>query len=97
MTAHNQNRKTKNTKSKIQQLPEDIRSQLAAIEAARHDDVADHDGDIDDLVDHGQRLLAGLPPVELILTSGGVSAGGLAGGVASVMSELWAVFGRRAR
>ncbi|WP_323917063.1 DUF3486 family protein [Aeromonas caviae] len=31
MTAHNQNRKTKNTKSKIQQLPADIRSQLAAM------------------------------------------------------------------
>ncbi|MGU5717678.1 DUF3486 family protein [Aeromonas taiwanensis] len=65
MTAHNQNRKTKNTKSKIQQLPEDIRSQLAAM--LRSGDMSQKAilEEVNQLI-----LEAGLPPEEQISRTG---------------------------
>ncbi|WP_430480890.1 DUF3486 family protein [Aeromonas caviae] len=65
MTAHNQNRKTKNTKSKIQQLPADIRSQLAAM--LRSGDMSQKAilAEVNQLI-----LEAGLPPEEQISRTG---------------------------
>ncbi|EHK5439438.1 DUF3486 family protein [Aeromonas hydrophila] len=65
MTAHNQNRKTKNTKSKIQQLPADIRSQLAAM--LRSGDMSQKAilEEVNQLI-----LEAGLPPEEQISRTG---------------------------
>ena len=65
MTAHKQNRKTKNTKSKIQQLPADIRSQLASM--LRSGDMSQKAilAEVNQLI-----LEAGLPPEEQISRTG---------------------------
>ncbi|MFQ2250980.1 DUF3486 family protein [Aeromonas dhakensis] len=65
MNTHNQNRKTKNTKSKIQQLPADIRSQLAAM--LRSGDMSQKAilAEVNQLI-----LEAGLPPEEQISRTG---------------------------
>ena len=65
MTAHNQNKTTKNTKSKIQQLPEDIRSQLAAMLRSGSMSQKDILEEVNQLI-----LEAGLPPEEQISRTG---------------------------